>query len=40
MAIISFALTWASMGIIQFVGRGAAGANCWWTLTLVEDELK
>jgi putative spermidine/putrescine transport system permease protein len=25
MAVISFALTWASMGIIQFVGRGRGG---------------
>jgi putative spermidine/putrescine transport system permease protein len=25
LAVISFALTWASMGIIQFVGRGVPG---------------
>ena len=32
LAIISFALTWACMGVIQFVGRGDAGASCRRTL--------
>ena len=33
LAIISFALTWASMGIIQLVGRGNAGTSGRRTLT-------
>jgi hypothetical protein len=27
MAVMSFALTWASMGVIQFVGRGRGQAQ-------------